>query len=97
MSGLRPEDLTCARCKRPGALYDGIFTRPEGGVCWVCVDKETDPEGRDDVEHITEEMARDAQDGPPDRCGYCHTNMPRNFVCDGVLGTDCPYYPLEDA
>ena len=30
----------CARCKRPGSLYDGEFPRAEGLVCWVCVDNE---------------------------------------------------------
>jgi hypothetical protein len=92
-----PENYRCARCKRPGALYDGNYTRPEGNVCWVCVDAEQDPEDRDDNEYWSEMKARDAQDGPPTTCGYCHTEMPANFVCDGALGTDCPNFPLEDA
>lgn len=50
---------TCARCKRTGSLYDAEFARPEGRVCWVCVDDEPEIPNRTDVEHVTEEMAWD--------------------------------------
>lgn len=36
----------CARCGRPGSLYDGRWPRAEGDVCWVCVDNE--PHDEDD-------------------------------------------------